>query len=384
MVRIKLMENGKEIVGRKEIVINNKENRKKYVKLRKQIQKFVKEMELEESEGSEESENEENENEENERSNSKNSNESNEEEGNPSEDDIEMTEYDSEEDSDDDYVPSDDPSDEDTEESVEEDSESDEVLEGSEDEENDNENSNENNEERENSGNNQPPEIVLRIPDDIEAERSTEKNTEEDNKRKRNRELSENEENSVKRQKTDEERWLKEKEKIDKFIGEIEIPDDEMEREETMERINVEIKDIVEIYFKVMKGNSKIIRKWYEIGELIRIKVKQRMLKDERLKNEESVKSAIVKEVTNEIEKEEGVTRRAVNDRLRNALKVYDLFEKIGTEKIGRISNEVKVNTVIKMSLRGIGYVKYHFERMSKVNRKTKLMVNGKIVEECI
>jgi hypothetical protein len=69
------------------------------------------------------------------------------------------------------------------------------------------------------------------------------------------------------------------------------------------------------------------------------------MLQDRRLTNRENVKLGIVKEVTDAIEQEEEVKRKMINDRLRNALKVYSLFEEIGIEKIERI-RETSVNTI--------------------------------------
>ena len=136
-----------------------------------------------------------------------------------------------------------------------------------------------------------------------------------------------------------------------------------MEIDEIIEKTDLGIKDIVELYFKMIKGNSRIVKKWYKIGELIEIEVKQRLEKDKRFRNKDKMKYEVIKDITYEIEKGEKVVIETIKNRLRNALKVYDLFEEIGTEKIGRISNRTKVNTVTKMTSKEVEYVKSHFKK---------------------
>jgi len=184
------------------------------------------------------------------------------------------------------------------------------------------------------------------------------------NSRKRSRDSTEGKpvESGNKRVKMNEKRWLKEKEKLDEFIEEVKVPNDEMEKEVIIEEANIEVKDIVEQYFKVENIRSEAVRKWYKLGELIEVKVRQNMSRDKRKKNKEKERKNIVKKVTDEIEKEGEMKRKSINDKLEKALKVYELFEKIGMEKMDRI-REAKVTTVTNMTKRGFEYVESYFKR---------------------
>jgi hypothetical protein len=184
------------------------------------------------------------------------------------------------------------------------------------------------------------------------------------NPRKRSRDSTEGKlaESSNKRVKINEKRWLKEKERLDEFIEEVKVPNDEKEKEVIIEEADIEVKDIVEQYFKVENIRSEAVRKWYRLGELIEVKVRQNMSRDKRKKNKEKERKNIVKKVTDEIEKEGEMKRKSINDKLEKALKVYELFEKIGMEKMDRI-REAKVTTVTNMTKRGFEYVESYFKR---------------------
>jgi hypothetical protein len=189
------------------------------------------------------------------------------------------------------------------------------------------------------------------------------------NSRKRSRDSTEGKpvESGNKRVKMNEKRWLKEKEKLDEFIEEVKVPNDEMEKEVIIEEANIEVKDIVEQYFKVENIRSKAIRKWYRLGKLIEVKVRQNMSRDKRKKNKEKERKNIVRKVTDEIEKKEGVKRKTINNRLEKAVKVYELFEEIGVIKIDRVK-ETRVATIIDITKEGFEYVKDHFREIDNDN----------------
>ena len=179
----------------------------------------------------------------------------------------------------------------------------------------------------------------------------SEKNIENSNNRKRSKVEEENDEEVG-----DDSKWQKEKKRLDKLLKEIKVPSNEIEEEVVLEETDAEIRDTVELYFEAEKGNSESVRRWYRLGESIEIKIKQRMAKDKRLKDERRVKKDIVKEIKDQIVKRRKTNRNVVDSNLRRGLKVYHLFEEIGVEKIMRIRKNV--TAVTDITEKGIEYVK--------------------------
>ena len=195
-------------------------------------------------------------------------------------------------------------------------------------------------------------------------------NNERTGKRKRSNEgleINNNEEKSQRRKtskseirdnegREDDEKWLKEKKRLDKFLKEIKTPNDEIGEEIMLDETSTEIKDIVRLYLEAEKGNSKSIKKWYRLGEMMEVKAKQKMMQDRRLKNKEKVKRDIIKEIKDQIVEIKQTDRDVIDSNLRRGLKTYYLFEEIGVEKIARIKKSV--TAVTDITERGIEYVK--------------------------
>jgi hypothetical protein len=172
-------------------------------------------------------------------------------------------------------------------------------------------------------------------------------------KRKRNDEEVEEEQQEIKK--------LRKEDKVKRFRNELGLPmkdnkevlleePDEIEQNEKVE----DIKRLVEKYLDLGNMNSRVIWKWFHLGRDFEQKVNRR-IDQERQKSEQTVRKEIYDEMmkflmkeneNNEIEKNK---KKALKEKMRGAKVIYELFMKIGQERINNV-RETNVTTIIKLT----------------------------------
>jgi hypothetical protein len=165
-------------------------------------------------------------------------------------------------------------------------------------------------------------------------------------KRKRNNEEVEEERQEMKK--------LKKEDKIEKFEKELSSPinDNEMTYEQN-EEIE-DIKKLVEKYLDLGNANSRIIWKYYHLGQgferkVVEKKNQERKKPDQTIRKElyDEMMKFLVKEEENDEEKKD--KRKALKEKIRGAVVIYELFIKIGQGRINNI-RETAVRTIIKLT----------------------------------
>ena len=177
-------------------------------------------------------------------------------------------------------------------------------------------------------------------------------------KRKRNN----NEENrEVKKRKQDKRR--KRDKKIEKLIKEMDTPENENEKEiveETGEEVNY-IAELVKQYYKVEKRNRRSIWEWYHLGQKFEQKVEELKNKEENEeKNNDEIKEELYDGMMKHLIEEK---RGTVRKRMQKASRVYEMFMKIGNEKINRIK-EICVSVVTTLTDTEIEKIVTHFKKI--------------------
>ena len=172
-------------------------------------------------------------------------------------------------------------------------------------------------------------------------------------KRKRNNEGIEEEQQEIKK--------LRKEDKVKRFRNELELPmkdneevlveePDEMEQDEKVE----DIKRLVEKYLDLGDMNSRVIWKWFYLGRDFEQKVNRRV-DQEREKSEQTIRKEMYDEMMEFLMKEKEDEemkknkKKALKEKMRGAKVIYELFMKIGQEKINNVK-ETNVTTIIKLT----------------------------------
>ncbi|PKY63055.1 hypothetical protein RhiirA4_490817 [Rhizophagus irregularis] len=123
-----------------------------------------------------------------------------------------------------------------------------------------------------------------------------------------------------------------------------------MEQNEKIE----DIKRLVEKYLDLGDMNSKVIWKWFYLGRDFEQKVNRR-IDQEREKSEQTVRKEIYNEMMeflmkeNEDDEIKKNKKKALKEKMRGAKVIYELFMKIGQERINNVK-ETNVTTIIKLT----------------------------------
>ncbi|PKY60062.1 hypothetical protein RhiirA4_483328 [Rhizophagus irregularis] len=173
-------------------------------------------------------------------------------------------------------------------------------------------------------------------------------------KRKRNNEETEEKQQKIKK--------LRKENKVKRFRNELKLPIkdnekllleelDEMKQNEKIENI----KRLVEKYLDLRDINSRVIWKWFYLGRDFEQKVNRR-INQEREKSEQTVKKEIYNEMMeflmkkNEDDEIKKNKKKALKEKIRGAKVIYELFMKIGQERINNVK-ETNVTTIIKLTV---------------------------------
>ena len=165
-------------------------------------------------------------------------------------------------------------------------------------------------------------------------------------KRKRNNEEIEEEREEIKK--------LKKEDEIEKFRKELSFPINDNERTNEQNGEIDDIKKLVEKYLDLGDMNSRMIWKYYYLGQGFERKVVEKK-NQERKKSDQTVRKELydemmkllVKEKENDKEKKD--KRKALKEKIRGAVMIYELFIKIGQERINNVK-ETAVRTIIKLT----------------------------------
>ena len=169
-------------------------------------------------------------------------------------------------------------------------------------------------------------------------------------KRKRNNEEIDVEEEEIKR--------LRKEDKVEKFMKELSYP---MNDSETINEITDEqdeeiddIKKLVEKYLDLGDENSRMIWKYFYMGQGFERKVTARKNR-EREKPDQTIRKELYNEMMkflveeNEDDNEKENKRKALKEKIRGAIVIYELFMKIGQGRINNVK-ETAVRTIIKLT----------------------------------
>ncbi|PKY61920.1 hypothetical protein RhiirA4_487568 [Rhizophagus irregularis] len=172
-------------------------------------------------------------------------------------------------------------------------------------------------------------------------------------KRKRNDEEIEEERQEMKK--------LRKEDKVERFKNELELPikdNKEILLEESAGMTqNEEIEDVkrlVEKYLDLGDMNSGIIQKYYYLGQRFERKVVEKK-NQEKEKSDQTIRKELYDEMMKflvekeENDREKKDKRKALKEKIRGAVIIYELFIKIGQERINNVK-ETAVRTIIKLT----------------------------------
>ncbi len=156
----------------------------------------------------------------------------------------------------------------------------------------------------------------------------------------------------------------KETSEMEKLIQELETPvieNEEVTEERTEENIGQDnIKELVGMFYEIERVNRKQIRKYYEYARKFEKEKEEIKRRSKKRISDKTAKSKLYEEMKEQIIG--NITRITLRKRTHRAMKIYNLFKEIGTEKMNRF-RDCTVETVIRLTKEEIEQIKNHFRR---------------------
>lgn len=185
-------------------------------------------------------------------------------------------------------------------------------------------------------------------------------------------------ENIRKRQKLTKEE--KKREKLQELIKELENPLKTVKIVDEDAKETSGIEEIIKRYNRVDTTNGRDIRDWYELGRRFKQEIESRKyMSKTKTRNEQTVRQELYKEIVEYITEYTQEEIRDVNrfkgkvrKRFQNAENVYELFLKIGNDRIERIKRTT-VTFVVELTEGERQSIIDHFKerRVKRINKNT-------------
>ena len=156
----------------------------------------------------------------------------------------------------------------------------------------------------------------------------------------------------------------KKSEIVKELIQELETPT--LREEEITEEIEEEssrqddINKLVKMFHGIERINKKQMRRWYEYGRKFEQKVEE--IKNQKRKRvpDKMARNELYNEMRDRMSG--NTTREAIRKRTRRAIKIYEFFTEIGSERMNRIK-DCTVDTIIKLNEEDIKQIKDYFKK---------------------